>query len=162
MLVFWTSLMATSCFLMHYKLAIIMCLTFKEKLINPLFQVSLIDDDFKIALEFFCFKHQKGSLCYFGIFPFSLKKIWEKKTSQHIVLTLDLRFKNLHLVSSFIDFAKSVSITEKYDRWPLHPMLLQRYCHLHPITKFEVGCIEQTFDEDSNLNILNKLPTQMN
>jgi hypothetical protein len=41
-------------------------------------------------------------------------------------------------------------------------MLLKCYCHLHPITKFEVGCVEQTFDEDSNLNILNKLPTQIN
>ncbi len=65
-------------------------------------------------------------------------------------------------MSSFIDCAKSVSIIEEYDKWSLHPMLLKCYHHLRPITKFEVGCVEQTFDEDSNLNILNKLPTQMN
>jgi hypothetical protein len=43
-------------------------------------------------------------------------------------------------------------------------MLLKCYHYnLHPITKFEVECPKQTFDDDFNLDIFkNKLLTQMN
>ncbi len=47
---------------------------------------------------------------------FFLKENLREKSSEDIVLTLDLRFKNLHLVSSFIDCAKNVNIIEQYDR----------------------------------------------
>ncbi len=54
---------------------------------------------------------------------------------------LDLRFKNLHLVSSFIGFEQNKVIVGKYDRNTLHRML------------FENATIDQDVDEDYNLNI---------
>jgi len=58
----------------------------------------------------------KGKFVLFWILSFFLKENLRQKSSQHVVLTLDLRFKNLCLVSSFIDHAKNVSIIEEYDR----------------------------------------------
>ncbi len=47
-----------------------------------------------------------------------------------------------------------LNIVVDYDKWSLYPMLLKCYHHnLHPITKFEVGCAKQTFDEDFNFDI---------
>jgi len=58
----------------------------------------------------------KGKFVLFWILSFFLKENLREKNSQHVVMTLDLRLKNLCLVSSFIDCAKNVSIIEKYDR----------------------------------------------
>ncbi len=54
---------------------------------------------------------------------------------------LDLRFKNLHLVASFIGFEQNKVIVEKNDRNTLYPML------------FENATIDQDVDEDCSLNI---------
>jgi hypothetical protein len=58
----------------------------------------------------------KGKFMLFWNLSFFLKENLREKSSEDIVLTLDLRFKNLHLVSSFIDCAKNVNIIEQYDR----------------------------------------------
>jgi hypothetical protein len=52
-------------------------------------------------------------------------------------LMLDLRFKILCLVSSFIGKEQNVAIIEKYDRKSLYPMLLKRHQHLHLLAKIE-------------------------
>jgi hypothetical protein len=41
---------------------------------------------------------------------------------------------------------------DEYDRITLYPMLLKCYHHLHPIIK-SIGCVDQTGDEDSGLDI---------
>jgi hypothetical protein len=74
---------------------------------------------------------------------------------------LDLRFKNLCLVYTFVDWKEGVSIVDKYDRKTLYPMLLKCYHHLHPMIE-SIGCVDQTSDEDSNLEIFTKLHSQMN
>jgi hypothetical protein len=55
---------------------------------------------------------------------------------------LDLRFKSLHLVSSFVNQEEGVNIVDEYDRETLYLMLLKFYHHLHPMTK-SIGCVEQ-------------------
>jgi hypothetical protein len=55
---------------------------------------------------------------------------------------LDLRFKSLHLVSSFVNQEEGVNIATEYDRKTLYPMLLKFYHHLHPMTN-SIGCVEQ-------------------
>ncbi len=67
-------------------------------------------------------------------------------------LVLDPRFKTLRLISSFIAWKEGVSIVDECDRKKLYPMLLKCYHHLHPMTK-SIGCVDQTCDEDFNLDI---------
>jgi hypothetical protein len=58
----------------------------------------------------------KGKFVLFWNLSFFLKGNLRVKSSQHVVLTLNLRLKNLHLGSSFIDCANNVSIIEEYDK----------------------------------------------
>jgi hypothetical protein len=69
-----------------------------------------------------------------------------------LFLMLDLRFKNLCLISSFVGREEGVSIVDEYDKRTLYPMLLKCYHHLHPLTKF-VGCVDQMCDEYFSLDI---------
>jgi hypothetical protein len=50
-----------------------------------------------------------------------------------LFLMLDLRFKNLCLMFSFIGFKQSKGIVGKYDGKTMYPMLLQCYDHFAPI-----------------------------
>jgi hypothetical protein len=59
---------------------------------------------------------------------------------------LNPRFKSLCLVSSFVGQKKGVCIVDEYDR-----RVLKCYHHLHLMIEF-VGCVDQTCDEDFNLN----------
>ncbi len=45
---------------------------------------------------------------------------------------------------------------DEYDRRTLYPMFLKCYHHLHPIIKY-FGCVDQTCDEDFNLDIFQKI-----
>jgi len=65
---------------------------------------------------------------------------------------LDPIFKSLCLVSSFVGRKEGINIVDEYDRRTLYPMFLKCYHHLHPMIEF-VGCVDQTCDEDSNLDI---------
>jgi hypothetical protein len=65
---------------------------------------------------------------------------------------LDLRFKSLCLVFSFVGRKEGVNIVDEYDRRTLYPMFLKCYHHLHPMKKI-VECVYQTGDEDSSLDI---------
>ncbi len=46
---------------------------------------------------------------------------------------LDLRFKSLRLVSSFIDCDKKITIVDKYNTMSLYSTLMKCYYHLHPL-----------------------------
>jgi hypothetical protein len=72
----------------------------------------------------------------------------EKKIHNMLFSTLDPRFKNCWLVSSFIGRKQDVSIVEYYDRQSLFRMLLKCL----PMTKYEYMA-NQLNDEDSNLDI---------
>jgi len=75
-------------------------------------------------------------------------------------LMLNLRFKSFCPISSFVGQKEGVSIVDEYDRIILYPMFLKCYHHLHPTTE-SVGCINQTSDEDFNLDFFNRLHPQM-
>ncbi len=49
---------------------------------------------------------------------------------------LELRFKTLFLVSSFIGYEKGKAIVEKYDKKNLFLMLLKCHYNLHPLAEF--------------------------
>jgi hypothetical protein len=55
-----------------------------------------------------------------------------KKNHNMLSLMLDHKFKNLHLVSSFIGLEQGKANVEEYDKKTLYPMLLKCYHHLHP------------------------------
>ncbi len=65
---------------------------------------------------------------------------------------LDPRFKNLHLVFSCVGQEECVNIMDEYDKKILHPMFLNCYHHLHPMTKFVV-CVDQVDDENFIMHI---------
>jgi hypothetical protein len=59
-----------------------------------------------------------------------------------LVLVLDLRFKNLRLMSSFIGSDQGISIVEKCDIMSLYPMLMKFYYHLHPSIESKNGLVD--------------------
>jgi hypothetical protein len=65
---------------------------------------------------------------------------------------LDLKFKSLCLVSSFVGHEEGVSIVDEYDKRTMYLMLLKCYHYLHLMTKF-VGCVDKIGDEDYSLYI---------
>ncbi len=76
-----------------------------------------------------------------------------------LCLMLDFKFRNLHIISSFIGYEEKVNIVEEYDRRSLYLMLLNCYHYLHPMTEFEVGCANQIANASSNLDILKQTPS---
>jgi hypothetical protein len=48
---------------------------------------------------------------------------------------LDLRFKSLHILSSFVGKEQGVAFVEEYDRKSLYPMLVKCHEHLHPLVR---------------------------
>jgi hypothetical protein len=69
---------------------------------------------------------------------------------------LNPRFKNLHLISSFVGRKEGVNIMGEYDRRTLYPMLLKCYHHLHPMIE-SIGCVDQIGDEDFYLDIFQQI-----
>jgi hypothetical protein len=67
-------------------------------------------------------------------------------------LMVNLRFKNLCLVSSFVGLEEGVNVMDEYGKRTLYPMLLKYYYYFNPMTKF-VGCVDQIGDEDFSLDI---------
>jgi hypothetical protein len=50
---------------------------------------------------------------------------------------LDLKFKSLRSVSSFIGRNQRIAIVEKYDTMSLYPMFMKCYYHLHPLIEYD-------------------------
>jgi len=55
----------------------------------------------------------------------------ENKKAHNVFLMLDLGFKSLCLISSFVGRKEGINIVDEYDRRTLYPMLLKCYHHLH-------------------------------
>jgi hypothetical protein len=73
---------------------------------------------------------------------------------------LDLRFKSLYIISSFIGCEKGVHIVKEYDKQFLYHMFLKCYHHLHPMENFEVRVQNKQLTQIPTSIIFNKLPTQ--
>jgi hypothetical protein len=58
----------------------------------------------------------RGKFVVFWIFSFLSKKKYEKQFHNMLCLMLDLRFKNLGLLSFFISHEKNVSIIKEYGK----------------------------------------------
>jgi uncharacterized membrane protein len=87
---------------------------------------------------------------------FLKKTKFGKKTHNMLFFMLDLRFKSLGLVSLFFGWEEGVSFVDEYDRRTLFPMFFKCYHHLHPMTEC-IGCVNQTSDEDSKLDIFKQI-----
>jgi len=66
----------------------------------------------------------------------------KKKVHNLLSLMLELWFRNLHLVSSFVGHGQSISIIEKYDKKSLHPIFSKSSQHLHFVTNCEIGYVD--------------------
>ncbi len=52
-----------------------------------------------------------------------------------VSLMLNLRFKILYIISSFVGREQGVAIVKEYDRKSLYPMLVICHEHLHPLVR---------------------------
>jgi hypothetical protein len=67
---------------------------------------------------------------------------------------LDLRFKSLCIVSSFVGREQGVVFVEEYDRKSLYLVLIKCHQHLHPLVRSDRNFVgKNTFDHDCNLDI---------
>jgi len=114
----------------------------------------LMDDDIRVSLKLATFA-SNIKLEVFGVLNFLsfLRTYEEKKAHIMLSLMLDLRFKNLCLVSSYVGKEQGVSIVEEYDRKALYPMLVKSYNHLHLIGDVVFNFTKQDADKDCGLNI---------
>jgi hypothetical protein len=62
-----------------------------------------------------------------------------------ISLMLDLRFKSLHIVFSFVEKEQSVVFVEEYDIKSLYPMLINCPKHLHPLVRLNKNFVNYNF-----------------
>ncbi len=102
-------------------------------------QLVLIDDDSRIAFELFLYASNIKREVY-GVFYWFLSfflNFEERKAHNMLSLMLDPKFKNFHLVSSFVGQEEDVNIVDEYDRRTLYPMLLKCYHHLQWWEKHE-------------------------
>ncbi len=97
----------------------------------PYFQ-TLMEEDFSVTLELICLVSniKKEVSIVLDSFLSLLIKYETKKTHNMLSLMLDVWFKCLHLVSSFIGCEQRIAIIEEYDTRFLYPMLLKCYHHL--------------------------------
>jgi hypothetical protein len=76
-----------------------------------------------------------------------LKKYENKKAHNMNFLMLDIRFKSLRIVSSFVGREQGVALVEEYDRKTLYPMLVKCYEHLHPLVRLDRNCVDEDIFE---------------
>jgi hypothetical protein len=71
---------------------------------------------------------------------------------------LDPRFKNFHIVSSFVEGSKVLLLLMNMIEKPCILMLVKCYEHLHPLLKLDRNCADQdSFEQDCNLDILEQI-----
>jgi hypothetical protein len=68
----------------------------------------------------------------------SFLKVYDKKKAHNMIsFMLNLRYKSLHIVSSFVRKEQGVALVEEYDKKSLYPMLVKHHVHLHPLVRSE-------------------------
>jgi hypothetical protein len=132
--------------------AISMSLKFKEK--NQLLLSFEMDDD-SHELSLLAFNIRKEVINVLDSFLSFLKVYDKKKTHNMIFSMLDLRYKILRIISSFVGREQGVVLVEEYDKKSLYPIMVKCHEHLHPLVKSERNFANQNiFDEDCNLDIV--------
>ncbi len=92
-----------------------------------------------------------------------LKKYENKKAHNMISLMVNPKFKNFHIVPSFVGMEQGVALVKEYHRITLYLMLVKCYEHLHPLVRLDKNYADQIFLNKIVVWIfLNKLQTQMN
>jgi len=66
---------------------------------------------------------------------------------------LDPRFKNFHLIFSYVGKKQGVSIVQQYDRKILYPVLVKSYNHLHLVENVASSFVDQDVYKDCGLDI---------
>jgi hypothetical protein len=104
----------------------------KENQVLPSFE-SLMDDDSIIndELSLLASNIREELINVLDIFLSFLKVYDKRKTYNVISLMLDLRYKSLHIISSFVGKKEGVIHVGEYDRKSLYPMLAKCHEHLH-------------------------------
>jgi hypothetical protein len=121
---------------------------------------NLMDDDSVVSdeLSFLASNIRKEVINVLDSFLSFLKVYDERKVHNMISLMLDLRYKNLRVVSSFVGREQNVVLVEKYDRKSLYLMLVKCHEHLHPLVRSEKNSTNHNiFDEDYNLDIFENI-----
>jgi len=122
-----------------------MSLKLKEKNQNlPSFE-SLMDDDSIVNDELsFLASNIKKEVINVSNFFLSFLKVYDKrKTHNMIYLMLNLKYKSLHIVLSFVGREQGVALVEEYDKKSLHPMLVKCHEHLHPLVRSKTNSTNQ-------------------
>ncbi len=90
---------------------------------------SLMDDDSIISDELFLlvFNIIKEVINVLDSFLSFLKVYDKRKLHNMISLMLNLRYKSLHIVSSFVGREQGIALFEEYDRKSLYPIMVK--CH---------------------------------
>jgi hypothetical protein len=132
-----------------------MSLKFREEnQVLPSFE-NLMDDDSIVNDELFLLASniRREVINVLNSFLSFLNVYDKRKTQNMISLLLDLRFKSLHIISSF-GKEQGVVFVEEYDRKSLYPMLVKCHEHLHPLVISKTNFVDQNiFDQDYNLDI---------
>jgi hypothetical protein len=106
---------------------------------------SLMEEDSIIAneLALLAFNIIKKVCDVLNSFLSFLTKYRKKKTLNMISLMLDLRFKSLQIILSFVGWEQVVSFVKEYNRKSLYPMLVKCYEHLHPLIRSNINYFDQ-------------------
>jgi len=97
----------------------------ERRIWNFMFFWQLSGKESLVALKLgFLASNIKNKFCdVLDFFFFFLRKYEEKKDHNMLSFMLDPRFKNLHVMSSFIGLEQTKAIFQEYDRQTLSPML---------------------------------------
>ncbi len=106
----------------------------KENKIIPLFE-SLMEDDSIIFYELYllAFDIRREVINVLDSFLSFLKKYKNRKAHNMIFLILNLRFKKICTIFSFVRREQGVALVEEYNKKSLYPMLVK--CNEHSFGK---------------------------
>jgi hypothetical protein len=126
-----------------------------ENLVLPSFE-SLMDDDSIISdeLSLLASNIKREVINVLDSF-LSFQKVYDtKKTHNMISLMLGLKYKSLHIVSSFVRKEQGVALVEEYDKKSLYPILVECHEHPHPLVRLKTNYTNQDiFNQDCCLDI---------
>jgi hypothetical protein len=136
----------------------------EENQVLPSFE-SLMDDDSIVndELFFLTFNIRREVINMLDFF-LSLSKAYDKRKAHNMIsLMPDPRYKNLCIVSSFVEREQGVALVEEYDRKSLYPMLVKYHEHLQFLVRSKMNFTnENIFYQDCNSDIyLNRLQAQV-
>jgi len=115
--------------------AISMSLKFKEEnQVLPSFETPMDDDPIITSELAFMTSSIKREVSWASDSFFSFLTKYENRKAYYMIsLMLDVKFKSLCMVSSFVGQEQSVNLVEVHDKESLYSMLVKCHEHLHPL-----------------------------